>query len=143
MIAFAWSHSLCLTWRTNESTLCPSVHTVSSCFYLGKCTLQQVAPILRFELAGASWSNGAGENPPYELGSFAKVVTRDTTPAAGAAEGCTENMRAAWAAMLERTSTESEFLLLDLRGSMFYTVAHPVFAIEPSLAAYLSRTRQG
>jgi len=45
-----------------------------------------------------------GEDPPYDLGSYAKKVTYDTTPQAGAAAGCTDNMRAAWKELLRRTT---------------------------------------
>jgi lysosomal Pro-X carboxypeptidase len=48
------------------------------------------APIWTFE----------GEEPPYDGGSFAATVTRDATPAAGAAPACADNVRAAFAALL-------------------------------------------
>ena len=33
---------------------------------------------------------------PYDSGSYAKIVTRDASPAAGAAAACVPNMRRAW-----------------------------------------------
>jgi len=35
---------------------------------------------------------------PYDSGSYAKIVTRDASPAGGAAKACVPNMRAAWQA---------------------------------------------
>ena len=45
-----------------------------------------------------------GLEPPYDTGSYAKVVTYDTSVAAGAAAGCTGNLRSAWQQVLQRTS---------------------------------------
>ena len=38
---------------------------------------------------------------------FAKVVTRDATPAAGAAEACAPNMRQAWQELFASSETEA------------------------------------
>jgi lysosomal Pro-X carboxypeptidase len=41
-------------------------------------------------------------------GSFAKIVTRDATPAAGAAGACAGNMRAAWKELLKRADDQAQ-----------------------------------
>ncbi|KAK9841268.1 hypothetical protein WJX74_002844 [Apatococcus lobatus] len=46
-----------------------------------------------------------GEDPPWDSGSYAKVVTRDATPAAGAAEACAPNMRQAWQELFSASET--------------------------------------
>jgi hypothetical protein len=45
-----------------------------------------------------------GLEPPYDTGSYAEVVTFDTSVLAGAAAGCTENLRSAWQQVLRRTT---------------------------------------
>jgi hypothetical protein len=45
----------------------------------------------------------AGLEPAYDTGSYAEVVTYDTTVTAGAAAGCTDNLRAAWQQVLHRS----------------------------------------
>ncbi|KAL3139915.1 hypothetical protein ABBQ38_004205 [Trebouxia sp. C0009 RCD-2024] len=37
-----------------------------------------------------------GEDPPVDPGAFAKIVTRDATPAGGAPQACAGNLRKAW-----------------------------------------------
>ena len=41
-----------------------------------------------------------GEDPPYDGGSFAEIVTRDASPEHGASAACAPNVRAAFAALL-------------------------------------------
>lgn len=45
-----------------------------------------------------AWSMSEALNgaQPYDSGSYAKIVTRDASPAAGAAAACVPNMRRAW-----------------------------------------------
>ena len=45
---------------------------------------------------------------PYDSGSYAKIVTRDASPAGGAAKACVPNMRAAWQA---RAHSQSRYLM--------------------------------
>ena len=56
------------------------------------------------------------QDPPWDSGSFAKVVTRDATPAAGAAEACAPNMRQAWQELF--AASESQDGRQQLRDSM-------------------------
>ncbi|KDD71492.1 serine carboxypeptidase S28, partial [Helicosporidium sp. ATCC 50920] len=42
-----------------------------------------------------------GENPPYDAGSFARIVTRDASPEGGSAPACAPNARSAWQALFE------------------------------------------
>jgi lysosomal Pro-X carboxypeptidase len=51
-----------------------------------------------------------GENPPLDPGYFAKGVTYDTTQEAGAAAGCTETLRHAFAAVVSEAATGAEGL---------------------------------
>ena len=37
-----------------------------------------------------------GEDPPYDPGAFAEIITRDASPAGGSAAACAPNVRAAW-----------------------------------------------
>ncbi|EFN56397.1 hypothetical protein CHLNCDRAFT_144962 [Chlorella variabilis] len=48
-----------------------------------------------------------GENPPYDPGSFAKIVTQDASPEGGSAEACADNVRAAWK-LLDRWGSSEE-----------------------------------
>ena len=45
------------------------------------------------------------QDPPWDSGSYAKVVTRDATPATGAAEACVPNMRQAWQELFSASDT--------------------------------------
>ncbi|KAK9809908.1 hypothetical protein WJX72_001411 [[Myrmecia] bisecta] len=53
--------------------------------------------ILDGAIAGSApiWSF-FGEDPPYDAGSFSKIVTRDASPAAGAPAACVANVRQSW-----------------------------------------------
>lgn len=42
-----------------------------------------------------------GEDPPVDSGAFAKIVTRDATPAGGSAKACAGNLRNAWKQLTE------------------------------------------
>ncbi len=55
------------------------------------------APIWAFE----------GEEPPPDAGGFAAVVTRDASPAAGAAPACVDNLRAAWRELFARARSDA------------------------------------
>ncbi|EGD74214.1 hypothetical protein PTSG_06225 [Salpingoeca rosetta] len=55
------------------------------------------APILAFP----------GMTPPFDSNGYWQVVTRDATPAAGAAPACENNMRNAWKELFSRGKTES------------------------------------
>ncbi|QDZ21254.1 serine carboxypeptidase [Chloropicon primus] len=50
-----------------------------------------------FAASAPIWSF-LGELPPYDAGSFAKVVTYDATREAGASEYCAQNIRSSWVA---------------------------------------------
>lgn len=39
------------------------------------------------------------QDPPYDPGSFAKIVTRSASPEHGCEEACVPNVRAAWQAL--------------------------------------------
>ena len=60
----------------------------------------------------------AGLAPPYDEGSFAAVVTRDASPAAGAPDtGCSRNIRAAWEYLFSRTASGEPAALAEVRGA--------------------------
>jgi lysosomal Pro-X carboxypeptidase len=61
------------------------------------------APILAFP----------GMSPPWDTNSYWQVVTRDATPAAGAAAGCESNVRDAFAAVWRIGKTASGRALLS------------------------------
>ena len=46
-----------------------------------------------------------GQHPPMDPGFYAKGATYDTTEAAGAAPGCTNTLRRAWAAIVLKAET--------------------------------------
>ena len=48
------------------------------------------------------------QDPPADFGSFAKIVTRDAMPEAGAAAQCAPNMRAAWKTLFSLGKNESD-----------------------------------
>ncbi|DBB07992.1 TPA: hypothetical protein ACH3X3_009367 [Trebouxia sp. C0006] len=47
-----------------------------------------------------------GEDPPVDSGAFAKIVTRDATPAGGSAKACAGNLRNAWKQLKEWGSND-------------------------------------
>lgn len=47
-----------------------------------------------------------GEDPPVDAGAFAKIVTRDATPAGGSAKACAGNVRNAWKQLKEWGSND-------------------------------------
>ena len=58
----------------------------------------------------------AGLAPRYDEGSFAAVVTRDASPAAGAPDtGCVQNIRSAWAYLFSRTASGDPAALAEVR----------------------------
>ncbi|KAA6423864.1 MAG: lysosomal Pro-X, partial [Trebouxia sp. A1-2] len=48
-----------------------------------------------------------GEDPPVDPGAFAKIVTRDATPAGGSAKACAGNLRNAWKQLKEWGSNDA------------------------------------
>lgn len=46
-----------------------------------------------------------GEDPPYDPGSFAEIVTRDASPEKGSSNECASNSREAWKTMFELGKT--------------------------------------
>ena len=57
-----------------------------------------------FAASAPIWSF-LGEYPPYDAGSFAKVVTYDATREAGAADYCSLNVRNSWQAVRNESGT--------------------------------------
>eukprot|EP00192_Tetraselmis_astigmatica_P002928 CAMPEP_0117662848 /NCGR_PEP_ID=MMETSP0804-20121206/8269_1 /TAXON_ID=1074897 /ORGANISM="Tetraselmis astigmatica, Strain CCMP880" /LENGTH=600 /DNA_ID=CAMNT_0005469769 /DNA_START=243 /DNA_END=2046 /DNA_ORIENTATION=- len=57
-----------------------------------------------------------GLRPPYDIGSYAKVVTYDATVAAGSAPGCSSAVRSAWTALFDHGKTDDGRSLI--RSSM-------------------------
>ncbi|KAL4448337.1 hypothetical protein ABPG75_005556 [Micractinium tetrahymenae] len=47
-----------------------------------------------------------GERPPYDDGSFAKIVTQDASAEGGSAPACASNVREAWKALMHLGKTE-------------------------------------
>lgn len=47
-----------------------------------------------------------GEDPPYDAGSFAAVVTRDASPEGGSSPECAPNARAAWKTLFDWGETK-------------------------------------
>lgn len=78
------------------------------------------------------------QDPPWDSGSYAKVVTRDATPAAGAAEACAPNMRQAWQELFSASETPEG--RQRIRDSMLLCPHAPLAnrSSADALAAWLS-----
>ncbi|BDA40679.1 Lysosomal Pro-X carboxypeptidase [Coccomyxa sp. Obi] len=64
--------------------------------------------ILDGAIAGSApiWSY-LGEDPPYDSGSYAKIVTRDASEEGGSAPACASNVRKAWSTLFEMGRNDS------------------------------------
>ena len=66
------------------------------------------APIWSFE----------GEDPAYDEGSYAKIVTRDASAAGGASDACAENIRSSWDDIFNSGSSDEGRARLAARLSL-------------------------